>query len=409
MGAVTHQRSLALTAPDEHGEGLHPQPRHGTVLVWNQRSAGQQWRKIRPNDDLARVLIQHAGESDRFISVNEFDGWRLVKLLRSLRAVYVDIDREMSVEAALLAVDDAMLPAPNYVVQSGRGVHLYWLIDAVPPKVLPVWQAIQRKLVNVLAEVGADRSCTDCTRVLRLVGSTNSKAQDVEVVGYVVTDARWTLRDLANEVLGFREERPRYSSRVTSLERKRADRAVRRATGTFQLWHSRYRDLCLIADHHAFMRPNGLGDGRDRMLFLMSNALSWFVPPDRIYDEIRRIALTYMPSYSLSQSERFTKPIVARALQAASGKTVQFRGEEVDPRYRFRSDTIRDWLGPELLTQELEPQLQVLCSPERLAQRKKARDQARYKTRQADSLSRSKPWEKEGVSRATWYRRQKSA
>lgn len=407
MASINPQRSLALTTPDDHGDGLHPQPRHGTVLVWNQKAQGQQWRKVQPSDDLARTLTQHAGGRDRFISVNEFDGWRLVKLLRSLRAVYVDIDRQMTIDAALLAIDDAMLPVPNYIVQSGRGIHLYWLIDAVPPKALPVWQAIQRKLVRVLAESGADRSCTDCTRVLRLVGSLNSRADDAEVVGYIVTPHRWTLRDLANEVLGFREERPRHSGRVTSLERKRADAAVRQASGTFQLWHSRYRDLCRIAEHHAFMRPEGLGDGRDRLLFLMSNALSWFAPPDRIRDEIRRVAQTYMPTYSLAQAERLTRPVVTRALQAAAGQTVEFQGQPVDARYRFRSDTIRDWLGPELLTDELEPQLSVLCEPERIAQRKKDRDQARYKTRQKDSLSQKKPWEDEGISRATWYRRQK--
>jgi len=342
------------------------------------------------------------------MSVNEFDGWRLVRLLRSLRAVYVDIDRHLSVEAALLAVEDAMLPSPNYVIQSGRGIHLYWLIDSVPPKALPVWQAIQRKLVRILEETGADKACTDCTRVLRIVGSVNSKAEDKEVIGYIVNPNRWTLRSLADEILGFRDQRPARSGRVTSLERKRASQAVHRATGTFQLWHSRYRDLCLIAEHHAFMKPGGLSDGRDRMLFLMANALSWFAPAERIRDEIRRVAQTYMPTYTLAQAERLTRPIVSRALQAAGGQKVEFQGQSVDARYRFRSDTIRDWLGPELLTDELEPQLSVLCSEERLAERKKERDQARYKTRREDSLMRKKPWEAEGISRATWYRRQKS-
>ncbi len=410
MASVSPQRSLALAAPDQHGDGLHPMPRHGTVLVWNQRSQGQQWRKVKPTDDLGGVLIQHAGQKDRFLSVNQFDGWRLLRLLRSLRAVYIDIDQHYSVAGILMIVEDAGLPAPNYVVMSGRGVHLYWLLDAVPPGALPVWQAVQKKIISLLHEYGADRACSDCTRVLRLVGSINGKNGEL-VEGYIVTPGRWTLRDLSNEVLGFRERRPKNRKRVTALETKRAETNVRRASGEFQLWHSRYRDLCLIADHHAFMSPagGGLEDFRDRMLFLMSNALSWFVPADRVLDEIRRVAQTYMPTYTLAEAEKVTRPIVRRALGAENGQFMEFRGKKYDPRYHFKSETIRDWLG-DLLTDELEPQLKVLCSPERLAERdkirRKAKDRARYQTHYDKKISANKPWESEGVSRATWYRRQ---
>jgi len=98
---VAAQLRLPLRTPDEHGEGLHPSPRHGTVLVWQRQAAGRRWLKIEPTDPMAQLLAGQAGQRDRFISVNEFQDWRLVRLLRSLRAVYVDLDNCQSIEAAL--------------------------------------------------------------------------------------------------------------------------------------------------------------------------------------------------------------------------------------------------------------------------------------------------------------------
>lgn len=44
----------------------------------------------------------------------------------------------------------------------------------------------------------------DCTRVLRLIGSVNSKSHQ-EVRGLVIVPWKWDLETLADEVIGFRE------------------------------------------------------------------------------------------------------------------------------------------------------------------------------------------------------------
>lgn len=331
-----------------------------------------------PNDDLAKALAGHAGRKDRFMSVNEFNGWRLVKLLRSLRACYVDLDNCRTVEAALDAIDDAALPRPSYVVHSGRGVHLYWLLEAVPAKALPVWQAIQTKLIASLASVGADRAASDCTRVLRLVGTINSKS-NTEVLGYVIEPGRWTLHQLADEVLGHRV---RAVAPVASIERARAiRRAVQAATGPFQLWHSRYVDLCTIADYHAFMRGR-LGEGnRDKLLFLMGTALSWFTRTETLRDEINRVALTYTPTLTSTEVSTYTRPILRRALLAAEGKTVKYDGQERDARYAFKTETLREWLG-DLITPAIEPQLRVLLPREQLDKREQDRQKVRNRAKE---------------------------
>lgn len=406
------QLRLPLRTPDEHGEGLHPSPRHGTVLVW-QRQAGQRWLKIEPDDPMAKLLAGQAGQRDRYISVNEFSGWRLVRLLRSLRAVYVDIDNCPTIEEALARCDEALLPAPSYAIESGRGVHLYWLLEAVPAKALPVWQAIQARLIAALE---ADPACADCTRVLRLAGTVNSK-NDADVVGYVITGQRWTLHQLANEVLGYR---PRPSAQITSLDRARSKRAVQTATGTYQLWHGRYADLCTLADHWAFLRSIPEGH-RDTLLFLLGTSLSWFTRSESLGAEIERVAGMYVPSLPITEVREYTRPIVRRAVMAANGVPVEYNGELVDPRYRFKTETMRDWLG-DLLTPEIEEQLRVLVPRSVLRERKLREDQERisakrraagvverdeYLAQFEESQNAQKPWEALGISRRTYFRRKK--
>ncbi|WEV16725.1 hypothetical protein [Clostridium perfringens] len=34
------------------------------------------------------------------------------------------------------------IPIPNYVIDSGRGMYLIWIINAVPSKALPLWKAV---------------------------------------------------------------------------------------------------------------------------------------------------------------------------------------------------------------------------------------------------------------------------
>lgn len=409
---MNEQLKLRLATPDDHGEGLHPSPRHGTVILW-QRLCGRRWIKIEPADDMARILSGQRNQIDRFIGVNEFHRWRLVKLLKTLRACYVDLDGCSDWHLALDAVEAAGLPQPGYLVLSGRGVHLYWLLEATPSQALPLWQALQKSLIEKLTNLGADRACADSTRVLRLVG-TRHGGTGAEVVGFQISPQRWQLNELAGEVLGGLDRR----SRVTGIERAKAKRAVARAAnGTFALWHRRYADLCLVADHHAFMR-GGISEGsRDRMLFLLANALSWFTRSETLADEIERVAQTYTPTLTLTEVRTYTAPILKRARASADGHRVEFQGEARDPRYYFRTETLRHWLGDLL---EPVKGLRVLVPRSVLRERKLADDQARistkrreagvpkreaYLTQFEDSQNAQKPWEALGIHRATYFRR----
>lgn len=374
---MSKQLALPLKSPTDHGLFLHPGVRHGTVLIW-QSAMRKQWDKIEPQDDLARALSGHVGQSDRYFTPNEFLRWRRVDLLKSLRSCYVDLDDCRDWPGAVDALEEQRLPAPSLIVESGRGLHFYWPHDAVPRQALPVWQAIQDALVTALKPFGSDARAKDCTRVLRLIGSVNSKNGE-EVRGWILRPTTWTLADLANEVLG-----PKKATRppnVVGMEAARTKRAAstHQRTGPYRLWHSRFEDLTKIADYHAFA-GNGIKPGnRDTLLFLIGTALSWFAAADTLTEAIDRIARTYTPTLSQREVTTYTQPIIARAIAAARGETVVFKGMTRDPRYAFRTATLRDWLG-ELIVPELEGTLKALCEPKTEAQVKE-RERARQRGR----------------------------
>jgi len=370
--------AATLKDPFSHYDQVHQTP-HGAVIVWERlASPGNRWIKIEPYHPAAALLGPLQGKVDVFLSANEFKHWRLIRNLKSLRACYVDLDNCTDWQMALDALLEARMPSPTLMVMSGRGIHFYWVLHPVPAQALPVWQRVQDALVHALAPIGSDPRAKDCTRMLRLVGTVNGK-NGAEVVGRALTGAVWTLHELADEVLGPRPSRPAPAARVLDFKagaarRKREQRAPAKGN-IYQWWHLVYRDLCAIGDYHWL---GGVPEGRrDMFLFLMANALSWFACPDALASEIAKTARTFAPSLTQRQVETYTKPVLRRAADAAAGKRYEWQGREVDPRYAFRSQTIREWLGEELIVPDLWPELRALAPARVIYERRQERDKGR--------------------------------
>ncbi|WP_220810480.1 LuxR C-terminal-related transcriptional regulator [Noviherbaspirillum aridicola] len=381
------QLSLDLSQPINHHDRLHASP-HGAVLYWEARKSENRWTKVMPGDPVAQVISCFAGSPDTYLTVNQFFHWRNVRQLKSLRACYVDIDGMMDLEAALDALHAAKMPAPSFAVYSGRGLHLYWPLSPTPAKALPVWQRVQDAIVAALAPLGADPKARDCARVLRLVGTVNAK-NGAEVRGVVLTDAVWTMHELADEVLGTRDRMSKTAARTAPKmpvhqaemfdfkagAARKGKASPRTATGSiYDWWHLVYQDLVAICEHHWF---GGVAPGhRDQVLFLMAVSLSWFAHTDILEDEIMRTAQTFTPTLLEKEVRDQMAPIIERARAAHAGETVLWRGLQVDPRYRFKADTLREWMG-DLIAPELHDQLRCLAPADVIKARKKERDSKR--------------------------------
>lgn len=371
-----HQLQLDIGDPISHHDRLHSQP-HGTVLVWEMQKAEKRWTKIAPGDPASAIISSFSGGSDTYITVNQFAHWRVISQLRSLRACYVDIDGCTDLELALDTLTRMRMPPPSFVVFSGRGMHFYWVLRPAPSKALPVWQAVQDALIKALSGIGSDKHARDCTRVLRLVGTTNSK-NDVEARGLVLTGAEWSLHELADEVLGERPAKSIRSATVHDIAAAgaRQGRRTRPHTGSiYDWWYLVYRDLCTIVEHNWF---GGVPAGqRDSILFLMSCALSWYAQSDVLEDEICRTARTFMPTFSFEEVQMQMKSVISRAHASAAGEKMVWNGKEIDPRYRFKAETMREMLG-DLVHPDLHDQLRALAPAEVIMKRKKERGAARY-------------------------------
>lgn len=370
-----------LETPADHRAALAPDQR-SAMIAWCK---GQQpaWPKITSDAHKAvqDQLSKWVNQPDTFITPNEFNGWRLIKLLSRINALYVDIDMHDTEGAvdmqrmawdAVAALERAHAPLPNVIVYTGRGIHLYWTLDtALPAAALPRWQACQRELVKLL---GGDPQSADATRVLRMIGTTNSKADNWRVSAEVVVPQRYGFDELADAILPFTRAEIRDISAARA--RKKIEKGARKASGTiFDRWHLVYQDLHRILEHHWF---GGVPEGhRNNMRFHLSNALSWFTRHEALENEISAVARTQIPSLTSREVREYTGPIVKRAQDAAQGHFREYGGRAVDPRYRFRRQTLYDALSP-LIPAELLPDMRAIIPDDLAQQRKNERDKARY-------------------------------
>ena len=92
-----------------------------------------------------------------------------------------------------------------------------------------------------------------------------------------------------------------------------------------------------------------------------------------------------MPTLTKKEVHTYMKRVLSRAHAAARGETYEWKGRQKDPRYEFRTLTIRARLGS-LITPALEPQLIALGVPKSAEETqaiKTARWAAREKVRPA--------------------------
>lgn len=388
------QLRLQIVNANQHHSLLHSNA-HGTVLVWEKLASEKRWTKLRPESDAANSLVLAAQNKglDRYISVNEFHGWRCVRDLKSLRSCFVDIDGIYDFEHVMSAVSSARLPTPTMAVFSGRGTHLYWQIDAMPGSSLALWQQVQNEIVRRMTAapeaLNVDQVVRDCTRVLRLVGSVNSKNMQ-EVRGLVITEWKWDLDTLADEVLGFREvgKEPLTFEEALALDVARESAAVRSFSaararkGTssrskhgsiYEWWGLVYRDLITIGDANLLGIPEG---HRDSWLFAYATSLSWFAEPESLASEVRAIAKSHTQGLK-SEVDDVVATTLARAEAFRAGETVEWKGEQRDPRFHFKRETLLTTFKG-IIPAELYPQLRAIIPDELRTERRQERESARW-------------------------------
>ena len=133
-------------------------------------------------EKLAENLSEWIGD-DVFFSQNTFyKPARRIENIRQLRSLYIDLDfylfnYEPSWVIGKLEHEffGQSIPEPNIIIFSGQGIVLIWLIEPVPYKALPLWQAVQKYMLKELESLGGDPKAVDAARIFRIAGSRNTK------------------------------------------------------------------------------------------------------------------------------------------------------------------------------------------------------------------------------------------
>jgi hypothetical protein len=398
------QLSFAISSPIDHSELLH-HSQQDHVIAWlkgRRQANDREWHTLKPAQSQAWLVAQF-DQPDVFISPNEFYGWRKISLLAGLNAVFLDFDlhNEKCTGEALAKKVQALVrskldeiqrrrwPAPTAVVFSGRGCHFYWVHDRVHSSALPRWQELTRTLARAL---DADKQATDCTRVLRVIGSRHSRT-DTRVVGEQYGHARYDFDYLYEQ---FLPRKPQVQPQVRDIiaERAKQKKTVGRAIqmrldgspgeesqtkrgSIYAWWYLVYQDLRTISSS---VFPAGVPIGRRISLIeLYAHALSWFTLSDCLEDEIIEIAARVAPSLTKEEVLSQTSTIVQRARAHAEWRDtpVAERGKEPAGRYRFKRQTIYDRLS-DLISDDMIGTLRAIVPEHVIEQRRKDRFSARY-------------------------------
>ena len=87
------------------------------------------------------------------------------------RTLFVDFDHGATRQDAAARIQAAGMPNPSVLIESGHGVHAYWILSE-PCSDWDVWRAKQSDLIEVLQ---TDRVIKNPERIMRLPGFTNHK------------------------------------------------------------------------------------------------------------------------------------------------------------------------------------------------------------------------------------------
>ena len=206
-----------------------------------------------------------------------------------------DLSPESAAEQTVRIIEDAGLPLPSFVIWSGNGLHVKWLLDdAVPRSAKPVWDAMQMHLVKKLKDAGlpVDEKARDVSRILRVAGTYNQKGGElVKIVWINGSDLDECLRHDFNYLADGKQIMP--WSRPEARELKAigkiwdANKAIQKSIAELckpnvsiqqfiakDMWHAR---LCAIR-RLVEKRYGGSGvpkGERNQYVWLAANALAW--------------------------------------------------------------------------------------------------------------------------------------
>lgn len=175
----------------QKGLGMLAVKTYKSVAIYEKR---KYWKEQFFHDNSQKIYYLNTlkgREIDIYNSVNEFSmAKRSEATIVKLNSLICDLDcHEGSfnewVTLEVLRADffGSQVPYPSEVINSGRGLHLYWHLENEGAESLAKWKTVQQIILNSLAPISEQTSCSvdfkciDPSRVLRVQDTYNTKSK----------------------------------------------------------------------------------------------------------------------------------------------------------------------------------------------------------------------------------------
>lgn len=254
----------------------------GFITVAKMKKHWQQYYFEGIND-----LSINLNDKDVYISQNTFNN-RSRKLihLKELKALYIDIDCykvNLSKEATKYFLENDLygqIPVPNMLIDSGRGLYYIIFLENTVAEDLPKWQLIEKYLYEKLKDLGADNKALDATRVLRVVGSTNSKNN--ELVKVIDTyDYQYTLDEIIENYIPEITEDRKEKQNPKGVRKKGRKKKFVSLFNLYNLYYTRFKDIKKLVE----IRNYEMTGYREITLFLIRYFLNVYHGDDDLVME----------------------------------------------------------------------------------------------------------------------------
>ncbi len=342
----------------------------------------------------AETFYELKGSADTYISMNPFkSGRRISENVSRFAMLYADIDvshgecadAEWAKQSVLYALENDVfgvtVPTPSYVIDSGRGLYLWWVLEGGEDRA-ELWSTVERKLVYALLPYGADTHCIDAARIMRVPGTVNSKnGRTVTVLR--ATDERFTLDDIV-ENYGFGDSFAAPTATADSKAKKLGDRS-KKLGGRSKKLGGAFAAVNLRAATADAAKRSAILEARIRDIYRIAEAQKWD-SDDRCKKEVMCFLVRHMAlenGYSsdeaarlaLGLNARFARPLAVNFVlgRTASAETAKKRNVA----YNYKSDT----LAKLLLDGDTEVFCENIITRAEALRRKSVRNKAAYEKR----------------------------
>lgn len=286
---------------------FHHQDSDGWITVARKTENGSFQQYHYQPEELAERLATWLGEDVYFSQNTFYKPQRNIENIRQLRSLYIDLDfylfnYEPSWVIGKLEHEyfGEAVPEPNILIFSGQGLVLIWLLEPVPHKALPLWQAVQNHFLRLLSDLGGDPKAADAARVFRIDGSINSK-NGAEVRAEYRHDFKYTLRQIQFDYL------PELNEVLNPSRVKKKPGRKKKAVqlfNTYKLHYSRLMDLVKLVE----LRNYNVTGKREVICFLYRYWLCCYTnDPNEALNQTMMLNLQFDEPLPYKEVERSTR------------------------------------------------------------------------------------------------------